>query len=121
MNDILLQLGVGGIFGILTIKLVLDYLKSKEIKEVNNPTTLGMRKLRDLEILKLIGLSEDMQRRIIKLNEQHDNPEQTGFGTVGFKDLITSNTQAMQELTHYIIWLGKQNGHGEPPPSLKNR
>ena len=55
-----------------------------------------------------------------RLVQMHEHPETTGFGTVGMRELIADNTRAMRDLAHYIEWLSKQMGHGEPPPRLSD-
>ena len=58
---------------------------------------------------------------IKRLVHMHENPETTGFGTVGMRELIADNTRAMRDLSHYIQWLSKQMGHGEPSPRLSDK
>ena len=54
-----------------------------------------------------------------KLLYMHENPENTGFGTVGFTHVIEENTKAIKALTHYVVWLAKQTGSTPPPPLEK--
>ena len=57
---------------------------------------------------------------IRRLVYQHDNPEKTGFGTVGFKDVIDNNTETMRELIHYVKWAYRQrNGGTDAPPYVR--
>ena len=60
-------------------------------------------------------LRDDMAR----LLDMHENPENTGFGTVGIAQVIEENTKAIQALTHYVVWLAKQSGSTPPPPLEK--
>ena len=56
--DILTQLGIGGIFAILVIRYVLEFLKSRN--ENGNPVT----KINSLEIKNLIVACKDSLQRI---------------------------------------------------------
>jgi len=120
MPEIYTQIGIGGLFALGIIKMVLDFLNNRKDDPENPEGRISgeMRRSRDREIKDILDISEDLKRRVSRLNEQHDNPDNTGFGTVGFSTLIETNTQAMKELSHYIIWLGKQQGAGDPPPRL---
>ena len=50
-----------------------------------------------------------------KLLEMHEHPENTGFGTVGIKEVIDANTRALKSLTYYIKWLAEKDGINVPP------
>ena len=57
-----------------------------------------------------------MTLRLAKLLRMHEHPEDTGFGTVGFRETISNNTRAMRELVHYVKWLAEaQTGTKAPP------
>ncbi len=62
----------------------------------------------------------DLDRKLSRLLEMHEHPENTGFGTVGFKDVIEDNTRALKALTHYIRYLEVQRTGVEPPPPLED-
>lgn len=40
----------------------------------------------------------ELHSRLTKLNDQHDNPEKTGFGTKPLEDLVRENTKALDGL-----------------------
>ena len=50
------------------------------------------------------------------LIHMHENPENTGFGTIGFKTVIQENTRAIRELSHYMKWQVKSHSGADPPP-----
>ena len=58
----------------------------------------------------------DMRQKLDKLLYMHENPEKTGFGTIGLDGVIEDNTRALKSLIHYIKWLETNNGKGPPPP-----
>ncbi len=60
----------------------------------------------------------DIQTKVGKLLEMHENPDVYGFGTVGMKALIEENTRALKALTHYIKWLEVRKTGEEPPPPI---
>lgn len=64
--------------------------------------------------LKLAKLQDELRRLLV----MHENPENTGFGTVGLKDVIEQNTRAIRSLTHYVVWLSKNMAGQTPPPDL---
>ena len=49
----------------------------------------------------------------------HEHPHETGFGTVGMRELITANTRALRELTHYVTWSTEQQTGNTPPPYVE--
>ena len=55
-----------------------------------------------------------------KLVHMHEKPDEFGFGTGGIKEVIQDNTRAVKALTHYIVWVSQQQGHGAPPPLVKS-
>ncbi len=54
-----------------------------------------------------------------KLLEMHENPEKTGFGTVGLADVISENSRCIKALTHYIKWSVQEQTGKVPPPYLE--
>lgn len=53
------------------------------------------------------------------LLDMHKHPEETGFGTVGFRGVIEDNSRAIRELSHYISWSVKTQTGKEPPPYME--
>lgn len=61
-------------------------------------------------------LISENQTALKRLLWMHNNADQTGFGTVGFREAIDNNTRVMRELVHYMKWMARQSGHDDPPP-----
>ena len=57
-----------------------------------------------------------VQRDTQRLLYMHDNPGETGFGTEGFREVITANTKALSELSHFVQWGIEQSTGTRPPP-----
>tara|TARA_R110000803_G_scaffold117038_2_gene185585 strand:- start:625 stop:882 length:258 start_codon:yes stop_codon:yes gene_type:complete len=55
---------------------------------------------------------------IRELLSMHRNPERTGFGTVGMHEVINRNSDVIQDLTHYMKWVGEQQTGQKPPPPI---
>ncbi len=59
-----------------------------------------------------------MHQEISALVEMHENPEKTGFGTIGHKDAFEANTKAINNLTHYLKWFIERQTKEVPPPPI---
>ena len=73
----------------------------------------------------LIGLLSYIGYGVKRLLDMHENPEKTGFGTVGIDKFIQDNTTAIRELreavkdqTHYLMWMSEQKTGTKPPPRM---
>lgn len=53
-----------------------------------------------------------------KLIIMHENPEKTGFGTVGMLEGLDANTRAMNKMVHYLKWFITKTTGEEPPPPM---
>jgi hypothetical protein len=62
-----------------------------------------------------------MTAGIRELLEMHRAPERTGFGTVGMQEVIDRNSDVIQDLTHYMKWVGEQQTGQKPPPPISSK
>lgn len=58
--------------------------------------------------------------RIARLMRMHEDPESTGFGTIGIKEVIEHNTRAFKQLSYYLQWHTKQTGGDDAPPYVED-
>ena len=70
-------------------------------------------------VLWVSSILRNIDSNVSHLKELHDNPENTGFGTIGMKEVIEKCTTAIQLLIHYVKWSSEQASGKEPPPPLE--
>lgn len=78
-----------------------------------------------VDLKETCALSRALDTRTRRLLEMHEHPEKTGFGTVGFQDVIERNTAAVNNLNHvvkslihYVEWLSTTTTGKAPPPHI---
>ena len=78
-----------------------------------------------MAILPVIGWGLYITIALGRLVWQHQNPERTGFGTVGLRTLlgqletlIENNNRGTKALVHYIKWMTQETTGKVPPPPL---
>jgi len=59
-----------------------------------------------------------IQRVGDELMDMHENPEKTGFGTVGMERVIQDDTRALREMSHYVRWSTKEQTGKDAPPYM---
>lgn len=64
----------------------------------------------------VIWLLRDIKMCSDKLMEMLERPERHGFGTSEMSKVVSDNTKAIRELSHYVKWSAEQTTGAKPPP-----
>jgi len=63
----------------------------------------------------LVFISQKLRRMLWML----ENPEESGLGTEGIREVIQDHARATRELSHYTRWSIKVQTGQDPPPFME--